>query len=299
MKENEASATAYAVLQGLLHAGRQPRLADLVAPEVLEAGEAILSVTAEGRKRLSQLDSGLFRLLVPLIEVLMIPGLTTHYALRKRFIEDATLRAIAEGVTQVVNLGAGFDTLAWRLHGHHLTVNFIEIDHPATCAAKGEALRDKVGAADNLHQLAVDFTEQTLEERLGPFTGFKAERPTLYICEGVMPYLTVPQVTELLRTLTTLAKGELPRLVCTCVEPLDAQENNTGPLLGLYLKLKGEDINWRIAHGKVTGFLRERGYAVEDVATVVDFRTRYLTGRHHGTLHGGEYGVVARALPEM
>ncbi|MCF8479110.1 MAG: SAM-dependent methyltransferase [Rhodospirillum sp.] len=298
MKENEASATAYAVLQGLIHAGRQPGTMGLVAPEVLEAGEAILSSTAEGRKRLAQLDSGLFRALVPVVEFLLIPGLTLHYALRKRFIEDATLLAIEDGVTQVINLGAGFDTLAWRLHGRHPGVNFIEIDHPATSDAKAEALLKKAGAADNLHQLAVDFTEQTLEDRLGPFPGFQADRPTLYICEGVLPYLTVPQVTELLRTLTVLAKGKPPRLVCTCVEPMDAPENNTGPLLGLYLKLKGEDIHWRIAHGAVAGFLRERGYSVEDLATVVDFRTRYLSGRPHGTLHGGEYGVVARVLPE-
>ncbi|MEC9404084.1 MAG: class I SAM-dependent methyltransferase [Pseudomonadota bacterium] len=296
MKENEASATAYAVLQGLLYVGRKPRYKGLVADDVLTAGQTILAATEEGRKRLRQLDSALFRTIVPLMETLLVPGLTLHYALRKRFIEDAVLSAIeAEGVTQVVNLGAGFDTLAWRLHERFPEVNFIEIDHPATGAAKAQALGERMAAAEKLHQLSVDFTRQTLAARLGGFSGFQPERTTLYICEGVMAYLTEEQVTEMLETLVTLSQGAAPWLVCTCVEPLEAPENNTGPLLGTYLRMKGESIHWRIAHGTIKGFLADRGYEMMDLGTVTEFKTRYLSGIDHGVTHGGEYGVLARA----
>ena len=294
MKENEASATAYTVLQGLLYVAGQPRYAGLVPDDAVLAGQQILGSTEEGRKRLRQIDSPLFRTAVPLMETLMVPGLTLHYALRKRFIEDTTRAALADGVTQVINLGAGFDTLVWRLHEAFPDVNFIEIDHPATNAAKASALMEKAATHPRLHMLAVDFTTQTLEDRLGSFEGFDRDRPTLYICEGVMTYLTVPQVTELLRTLTALSE-QPPRLVCTCVEPMEAPENNTGPLLGMYLRIKGEAINWRIRHQDVTAFFAERGFSVDEVVTYRSFKERYLAGRDHGTVHGGEYGVIAHA----
>lgn len=297
MKENEASSTAYSVLQGLLHVARQPRYAGLVSDEAREAGQRILASTKEGRRRLAQLDSPLFRAVVPLMESLLVPGMTLHYALRKRFIEDRTLEAIEAGATQVVNLGAGFDTLAWRLHGRFPQVNFIEIDHPATSAAKAASLSEHAADAPNLHMLAVDFTRQTLEEMLGGFAAFEAGRPTHYVCEGVLAYLTVPQVTELLRTLVALSSAAPPRLVCTCVEPLDAPDNNTGPLLGPYLRIKGEAINWRIRHEQVAAFLAERDFAVDAVVTHRDFAREYLSGLSHGTVHGGEYGVVAHSAP--
>lgn len=294
MKENEASATAYSVLQGLLYVARQPRYAGLVADETVVAGERILGSTDHGRKRLAQLDSALFRRFVPLIETLMVPGLTLHYALRKRFVEEHTLAAINAGTTQVVNLGAGFDTLALRLHARFPQVNFIEIDHPATSGAKANALAERASDASNLHMLAVDFTRQTLEATLGGFSGFEADRPTLYICEGVMAYLTVAEITEMLGILIALSATP-PRLVCTCVEPMDSPDNNTGPLLGVYLRIKGEAINWRIADDQIAAFLAEREFVVDGVITHREFKRDYLTGIPHGTVHGGEYGVVAHA----
>lgn len=299
MKENEASSTAYSVLQGLLYVARQPRYAGLVSEETIAAGRRILGSTDLGRRRLAQLDSAMFRRTVPLIEALMVPGLTLHYALRKRFIEEHTLAAIDAGATQVINLGAGFDTLAWRLHERFPHVNFIEIDHPATNAAKAVALTERASAASNLHMLAVDFTHQALEARLGDFADFKADRPTLYICEGVMAYLTVPEVTEMLRTLIALSPTAPPRLLCTCVEPMASPDNNTGPLLGIYLRIKGEALKWTIAHDQVAGFLAERDFVVDAIATHREFKRDYLAGLSHGTVHGGEFGVVAHARRPM
>jgi len=46
---------------------------------------------------------------------MMIPGLMIHYVLRKNAIEKFTRNAIQEGAEQIVNLGAGFDSLLYRL----------------------------------------------------------------------------------------------------------------------------------------------------------------------------------------
>src|SRR5271157_2024662 len=60
-------------------------------------------------------------------------------AVRTRFAEDALAAAVARGVRQLVVLGAGLDTFAYRNpFGEQLHV--FEVDHPATQAWKRERL---------------------------------------------------------------------------------------------------------------------------------------------------------------
>src|SRR5215831_12904979 len=56
-------------------------------------------------------------------------------AVRTRYIDDRLRDALAGGVEQVVILGAGFDSRAYRIPGIERTRVF-ELDHPATQAQK-------------------------------------------------------------------------------------------------------------------------------------------------------------------
>jgi hypothetical protein len=62
-------------------------------------------------------------------------------AARTRFAEDALAAAVQRGVRQLVVLGAGLDTFAYRSpHGDRLSL--FEVDHPATQAWKRQRLAD-------------------------------------------------------------------------------------------------------------------------------------------------------------
>lgn len=293
MKENEASATAYAVMQGLLYIGKQNLYPGLVAAETIAAGTGILERSEEGRRRLKQLTSPVFRAMVPLMEFFMVPGLTLHYALRKRYIEACVRQAIEAGYTQCVNLGAGFDVLAWRLHKEHPEVNFIEIDHPATSAEKTPAL-EAMGIGENLKFLDVDFTTQTLLDRVGSMAEFQADRQTVFVCEGVISYLTEEEAGVLLKTLTNLCSAPT-RLICTCVVEPSSPENNIGPFLDLYLAIKGESLKWRINPAEVTKFFSQNGFYVAEIASPQDMKSRFIAGALKGKLHLAEYSLVADA----
>ena len=54
-------------------------------------------------------------------------------AMRSRFAEDSARRAIDEGVRQILALGAGLDTFAYRLQPAE-GLRLFELDHPATQA---------------------------------------------------------------------------------------------------------------------------------------------------------------------
>src|SRR5690242_16150965 len=59
------------------------------------------------------------------------PGLHGHVVLRSRYADDAVRAALDRGTSQVVLLGAGFDTLAYRLPG---PAALYEVDVPTTQA---------------------------------------------------------------------------------------------------------------------------------------------------------------------
>jgi methyltransferase (TIGR00027 family) len=85
---------------------------------------------------------------------------------------------------QLIILGAGLDGRAWRL----ATGTVFEVDQPASQRDK----RDRAAAlpADRApHYVPVDFTRDRLADVLAA-AGHRADAPTTWIWEGVVPYLT-------------------------------------------------------------------------------------------------------------
>jgi methyltransferase (TIGR00027 family) len=107
---------------------------------------------------------------------------------RSRYAEDNLARAVSQGVTQYVLLGAGLDTFAHRNPYPHLRV--FEVDHPATQQWKRELLQTgRLPAPANLTYVPVDFECQPLPEQLRS-AGFDPQAPAFFAWLGVVPYLT-------------------------------------------------------------------------------------------------------------
>jgi methyltransferase (TIGR00027 family) len=108
---------------------------------------------------------------------------------RTRYIDHQLRRAARRGVEQVVILGAGFDSRAYRFHGPHPRITFFEVDLPATIRAKEQAVSKMLGAAPGyVRYVPVDFDRQALESEL-PRAGYDAKRRTLFVLEGVTMYV--------------------------------------------------------------------------------------------------------------
>lgn len=297
MKQHQASSTAFTVLQGILYTSQNPAYADLVSDDMKDGCLNILSASEEGRKRLQQLESWWFKSRVPIVERLMIPGITLHYVLRKRYIEDYTLQTIREGTTQVINLGAGFDTLAYRLAQQYPSVQFIEVDHPATHQLKAQALTTPENSRKNLHFLPIDFTTQRLEDVLEQSSYFKSDRATLCILEGVLMYLNEVQIRCLFKSLKQMIYSGV-RVIFTSAEPASKSPYSYGMLLKLYLKIKGEPFNWICEKEYLSDFLHSMDYTLQQLADSQTLKQRYLDN-YTGILHEGEYIAVAESLSKL
>src|ERR1700733_15366344 len=85
---------------------------------------------------------------------------------RTRLIDDLIRDAIHAGAQQLVLLGAGFDSRAYRLE-ETKGIRTFEVDHPATQRAKRERLKARIGPPfDNVRFVEVDFEKDDLEFKL-------------------------------------------------------------------------------------------------------------------------------------
>jgi methyltransferase (TIGR00027 family) len=117
------------------------------------------------------------------------PGMRMFIAARSRFAEDMLATSLSRGVAQLVVLGAGLDTYAYR-GGERQKLSIFEVDHPATQMWKRERLA-AVGISEpaNLRFAPVDFENEAIAAGLAR-AGFDANQRTFYFWLGVTPYLT-------------------------------------------------------------------------------------------------------------
>lgn len=114
------------------------------------------------------------------------PHMVLYMGLRTAAFDDEVRAAARDGITQVVNLGAGLDMRAARLST--TGARFFEVDHPATQADKRARLA-QAGIASAATFVPCDFERDDFLARLVA-SGFDAAAPALFVWEGVVYYLT-------------------------------------------------------------------------------------------------------------
>lgn len=286
MKENQASSTAFTVMQGILHIAKNDTYKHLVDDETISIGQQILAASSEGQKRLKQLKQPWFSWSVKLREAIILPGITLHYALRKRHVETTVFEAIANGITQIVTLGAGFDTLSWRLHARFPQVNFIETDHPATQKIKLAGLPQTY--APNIHFLSIDFTKQTLLGALSASSSFDPKQSTLFICEGVLMYLSQQDVDVLFNSIKQLCNAKTQFLFST-LEPRNSPKNSIPKILYRHLDKIGEPILWDLASDAMADYLQSHNCVLTSIAGKTELLQAYMKEDLRKKLHSGEF----------
>src|SRR5215510_14452541 len=119
------------------------------------------------------------------------PGLAAYIVTRHRFIDDCLRRALARSVEQLVLLGAGYDSRAYRFAGALKGRPVFEVDFPATSRRKARIVARAGGQlpSADVRAVEIDFATDSLEQRLRE-AGFRARRPCFFVWEGVSMYLT-------------------------------------------------------------------------------------------------------------
>jgi methyltransferase (TIGR00027 family) len=169
----------------------------LLGPEerALVADQAVVQALdldfAEARKNIEALSSA----------IMMI--------IRTRFIEERLEQAIRDGVSQVVILGAGFDTRAYRLTELLKAVQVFEVDQPSTQEYKKRRIRETgIDVPANLTYVPVDFRHDKVGDVLAA-ADYDSKKKTFFIWAGVTMYLPEEAVEETLRWVAAQAPGSI------------------------------------------------------------------------------------------
>jgi methyltransferase (TIGR00027 family) len=188
-------------------------------------------------------------------------------ASRSRIAEDALGIAVNAGTTQLVLLGAGLDTLAYRtpLAGR---LRIFEVDHPATQARKREMLAAAaIAVPETLSFVAVDFEREKLSERLEA-AGFKATERSFFSWLGVVPYLTEAAIFSTLGFVAQLPGGA--EVVFDYVNPAASISAATGraahQALAARVAAVGERFQSYLDTGLLSAKMRAAGFRhVDDI----------------------------------
>ena len=225
-------------------------------------------------------------------------GLRLFIALRSRFAEESALAAMARGVRQIVVLGAGLDTFAYRLAAPK-DLRVFEVDHPATQAEKRRRLA-AAAIAEPAHVVYVgcDFETQTFVDALAA-AEFDSDRPSFVFWLGVTSYLTHEAVSATLAAVAAWPGGA--EIVFDYAIPPEAIEHNAARAAHEELARKvaaaGEPLRAYFDPPALRAQLAALGFGEVEELGAEEMAARYAPGRAPARRGAGPRIIGAATAP--
>ena len=126
-----------------------------------------------------------------------------HISIRTRFFDDYLRAAVDAGIRQVVVLGAGLDTRAFRLDWPQ-GVDWFELDLPDVLAFKHLVL-DEQHASARCRRVSIAADVGGEWASVLALAGLDADAPTAWLAEGLLVYLDAATAEHVLSVATSLS----------------------------------------------------------------------------------------------
>jgi len=281
MRKDKPSRTAYKVGVNIISLGSKPGMEKILPPGIVEATGKILVAAGAASRNVVRMARSQWAVSMYEWFDWMMPGQFEAFAYRKAFFEHQVREVIRAGAGQILVLGAGYDTLGWRLAPEFLDVNFFEIDHPATAVPKAKAI-EELGRRDNLHLVSEDLGQRKMVDVLEAHGKWDKSAVTVIVAEGLLQYLPTEAVRELFMQAAVIT-GPGSRIAFTYTATGADGRPDAGKWTGLVLwilRSSGEPWLWSIRSEELSGFLHETGWT-------------YLPETEGAGKYGVEYFAVA------
>lgn len=208
----------------------------------------------------------------------MLPGLYEYIFARTELFDELFTEALEENCPQIVLLGAGCDSRAYRFESRVKDTAIYEVDHPATQQVKRDLLRrGGIAIPEYVRFVAADLDREPLGEVLTSH-GLHTDRRTLFLMEGVIYYLTAEGVDSLLESIRECSPPGsglafdyiLQSMVRGTCDRYGAQQ------VASRVSSVGETFRFGIDEQHIESFLGDRGFELSRHLTAEDLAATYL-----------------------
>jgi|SRR6218665_55925 len=203
-------------------------------------------------------------------------GMYCFHQIRTHYVDAVIRTELEQGLEQLVILGAGLDTRAYRFAELLSGRPVFEVDHPGTqrwkLARLGELTSNR-----GVRYVAVNFETDNLEERLTS-AGFEFGKRTLFLWEGVSMYLTEEAISSTLGFISRAAPGSSVLFDYIYRGMLDGSARYYGAQESIRsAKRLGEPYIFGLDERTAREFLLAKGFDIVSDVDVEDVARQYLT----------------------
>lgn len=230
-----------------------------------------------------------------------VPGGYWYEIARVKHFDRLLLESAAEGVAQVVILGAGLDSRAYRFEQELAGITVFEVDHPVTADRKLERVKAALGEIPaHVTYVRADLQREALGEHLGE-SGFDAGASVFVLWSGVTMYLNSAALDAVLKWFAERPAGSSIAFDYDFEAFIAGDDHFHGAArTRRRVERGGEQLSFGLDPARMDRFIESRGLALEANLLPDDLADRYLrdsTGRIGGRPYGF-MGIVHAQVPE-
>lgn len=212
----------------------------------------------------------------------LFPGLSSSIMARVRYFDDFVKEAIENGMEQLVILGAGYDTRAYRIEELKENIKVFEVDHPNTQSFKIKKIKEIFGSSpDHVVYVPVDFETEKFDKKILN-KGHVSSKKTLFVLEGLVMYIPPKAVAEIFLFIAqNSGKGSgiifdyYPQSVVDGTCKLEVGQNIRNHLIEI-----GEPLQFGIEEEEMEDYLVEFGFSNVKNITSEDYKKAYFHGKN-------------------
>ncbi|MDY6934796.1 MAG: SAM-dependent methyltransferase [Spirochaetota bacterium] len=186
-------------------------------------------------------------------------GIVEYHSARTIFFDQIFTKALNENCPQIVILGAGFDSRAYRFKDNIQETRIYELDIHTTQRYKIECLiKSNVDIPEQVTFVPINFAIESIEDRLSK-AGFDNGKKTTFLLEGLIQYLSEGAVNAIFNAIKSISK---PGSFVVFNYIIDSERLRDG--YGVKEQIEsinstGEPYKFKIKEGEINFFLEERG----------------------------------------
>ena len=216
-------------------------------------------------------------------------GMYEYLIARTAYFDNLFVNALNENIPQIVLLGAGYDTRAYRFAKLNNGTKIIELDAPTTQNQKKKCLgKSKIEISSDVVFNSIDFNRESLKIVLEK-AGYDNNKKTLFLWEGVSYYLDPESVDATLELVRNYSHNEsiiaFDYVISVPIEKLHNYYGVKELVQSMANRHPNERGKFAIEEEKIESFLEQRGLKMVEHLKNGEIENRFLT-TENGSLIG-------------